>query len=114
MPVDGSDISNYGVVKFHNDTNQIAGLVEKPSVENAPSIASIGRYVLEPIIFEILKNTKPGVLGEIQLSDALSTLAGKGKVDAVYLNGVRFDCGSVEGFLEAIIAMSKKRALNGN
>lgn len=115
MPVDKSDISNYGVVKFNNNTNQIAGLIEKPSPENAPSkFASIGRYVLEPVIFEILKNTKPGVLGEIQLSDALSALAEKGKVDAVHLNGTRFDCGAVEGFLDAIIAMSKKRVLNGD
>ena len=77
-------------------------MVEKPEVKDAPStLAVIGRYILTPEIFDILRETKPGRGGEIQLTDALLELAKKGKVLAYKFRGKRFDCGSVDGFVEA-------------
>ena len=77
-------------------------MVEKPSASEAPSnLAIIGRYILIPEIFEILKVTPPGKKGEIQITDALQTLAKEGKVIAYKFQGKRYDCGSVEGFVEA-------------
>ncbi len=64
-------------------------------------MAIIGRYILTPDIFEILRNTKPGKGGEIQITDALLEQAKKGKVIAYRFKGSRFDCGSVEGFVKA-------------
>ena len=82
----------------------IAGLVEKPDANDAPSnLASIGRYVLTPSIFETLRGLKVGSGGEIQLADAINIHAQQGSVETVRLNGRRFDCGSVEGYLLAII-----------
>ena len=77
-------------------------MVEKPKPEDAPTnMAIIGRYILTPDIFDILRNTKPGKGGEIQITDALLTQAKQGKVIAYKFKGKRFDCGSVEGFVEA-------------
>jgi len=64
-------------------------------------IAIIGRYILTPDIFEIIKNIKPGVGGEIQITDALLQLAKEDRVLAYKFKGKRFDCGSVDGFIEA-------------
>ena len=90
----------------------VAGLVEKPAFEQAPSnLASIGRYVLTPDIFEILRGQAPGAGGEIQLADAINTQAAAGQVEAVALNGQRFDCGSVKGFLEAIMHVAQRYGL---
>ena len=80
----------------------IAGLVEKPDANDAPSnLASIGRYVLTPSIFETLRGLKVGSGGEIQLADAINIHAQQGSVETVRLNGRRFDCGSVDGFMQA-------------
>jgi UTP--glucose-1-phosphate uridylyltransferase len=77
-------------------------MVEKPDPEEAPTtMAIIGRYILTPDIFKILKNTKPGKGGEIQITDALLVQAKEGNVIAYKFNGKRFDCGSVHGFVEA-------------
>jgi UTP--glucose-1-phosphate uridylyltransferase len=77
-------------------------MVEKPESKDAPSnLAIIGRYILTPEIFEVLKVTKPGKGGEIQITDALLILAKLGKVLAYKFEGRRFDCGSVDGFVEA-------------
>ena len=82
----------------------IAGLVEKPDAMDAPSnLASIGRYVLTPDIFDTLRGLKAGSGGEIQLADAINIHAQQGSVETVRLNGRRFDCGSVDGFLDAIM-----------
>ncbi|NDK37076.1 sugar phosphate nucleotidyltransferase, partial [Rhodovulum sulfidophilum] len=90
----------------------VAGLVEKPDFEQAPSsLASIGRYVLTPDIFEILRGQAPGAGGEIQLADAINAQAAAGRVEAVTLNGQRFDCGSVKGFLEAIMHVAQRNGL---
>jgi UTP--glucose-1-phosphate uridylyltransferase len=80
----------------------VTDMVEKPKAEDAPSnLAIIGRYVLTPDIFEALRHTAPGKNGEIQITDALLKLAQKGRVLAYKFKGRRFDCGSVEGYVEA-------------
>lgn len=77
-------------------------MVEKPSPQDAPSnLAVIGRYILTPDIFEILRNTPPGKNGEVQLTDALQTQAESGNVIAYRFRGQRFDCGSIDGFVAA-------------
>lgn len=103
MTVDGPDISKYGVIKPGASFGTVQGLVEKPQFEDAPSsLASIGRYILTPDIFEILRAQPPGSGGEIQLADAINTQALRGQVEAVRLKEERFDCGSVRGFVKAI------------
>ena len=102
MEVDGPDISKYGVVVPNGAGAGIAGLVEKPDADDAPSnLASIGRYVLTPYIFDTLRGLSVGLGGEIQLADALNIHAQKDLVEIVPLNGRRFDCGSVDGYYEA-------------
>ena len=103
MKVDGPDISKYGVIVPNNETGLVEGLIEKPNSKNAPSnLASIGRYVLTPDIFDILKNQIIGVDDEIQLADSINVQAVNNRVEAVLLNGMRFDCGSIEGYINAI------------
>jgi UTP--glucose-1-phosphate uridylyltransferase len=81
---------------------RVDDMVEKPKPEDAPSnMAIIGRYILTPDIFDILRETAPGKGGEIQLTDALLTQAQNGCVMAYAFKGRRFDCGSVDGFVEA-------------
>ena len=104
MEVNGPDISKYGVVLPGSAPGAVAGLVEKPDIDKAPSnFASIGRYVLTPDIFDIIRKQSVGVGGEIQLADAINAQAASNAVEAVILNGRRFDCGSVQGYLNAII-----------
>jgi UTP--glucose-1-phosphate uridylyltransferase len=74
-------------------------------------MAIIGRYVLTPDIFNILRNTKPGKGGEIQITDALLTQAKQGKVIAYKFKGRRFDCGSVKGYVEATNFFAKKQKI---
>ena len=71
----------------------------------------IGRYILTPDIFDILKKIKPGKNGEIQITDALLFQANKGKVIAFKFKGRRFDCGSVEGYIKAVNHFAKKQGL---
>ena len=109
MEVNGPDISKYGVVVPNGGSASVAGLVEKPDANKAPSnLASIGRYVLTPDIFDILRTQPAGAGGEIQLADAINTQAIKGAVQSVKLNGLRFDCGSVEGYLDAIMHVAAR------
>jgi UTP--glucose-1-phosphate uridylyltransferase len=110
MEVSGPDISKYGVIVPGAQPGSVAGLVEKPSPQGAPSnLASIGRYVLTPDIFDILRDQPAGAGGEIQLADAINVQAARGDVEAVTLNGRRFDCGSVEGYLDAIMHVADGR-----
>ena len=110
MEVNGPDISKYGVVLPGSEPGVVAGLVEKPDVNEAPSnSASIGRYVLTPDIFDIIRNQPVGTDGEIQLADAINVQAANNTVEAVKLNGLRFDCGSVQGYLDAIIHVASYR-----
>ena len=67
----------------------------------AKNLAIIGRYILTPDIFDILKNTKPGIAGEVQITDALQTMAKKDQVLGLKFDGRRFDCGSLDGFVQA-------------
>ena len=77
-------------------------MVEKPDPEDAPSnLAIIGRYILTPDIFDVLRETSPGRNGELQITDALMSQAEHGRVIGYQFKGQRFDCGSVEGFVEA-------------
>ncbi|MEA3553937.1 MAG: UTP--glucose-1-phosphate uridylyltransferase GalU [Campylobacterota bacterium] len=99
------DTSKYGVisgVEIENNLFKVNDMVEKPEPKDAPSnLAIIGRYILVPDIFDVIKDTKPGRGGEIQITDALLTMAKKGKVLAYKFDGRRFDCGFVDGFVEA-------------
>ena len=110
MEVNGLDISKYGVVVPNGSGDGILGLVEKPDAAKAPSnLASIGRYVLTPNIFDTLRSLSVGSLGEIQLADAINIHAQQGLVETVRLNGRRFDCGSVAGYVEAVKHEYRKR-----
>ena len=97
--------NKYGIVDVDNEmlpTSCVRGIVEKPAPESAPSdLAVIGRYVLEPEIFDALENVERGVGGEIQLTDAIAALLPQGKTFAHRFEGRRFDCGSKQGFLTA-------------
>ncbi len=101
------ETSKYGVIAGHlvdgtDNTYRVSDMVEKPDPKDAPSnLAIIGRYILTPDIFDILRETKPGKGGEIQITDALLEQAKQGKVIAYKFEGRRFDCGSVDGFVEA-------------
>jgi len=109
--------NKYGVIAGNlvdgtNDTYQVTDMIEKPNPKDAPSnMAIIGRYILTPDIFSILRETKPGKSGEIQITDALLTQAKQGKVIAYKFNGRRFDCGSVEGYVEATNHFAKKHGI---
>lgn len=100
-----SETSKYGVIsgkEIEDGLFKIDDMVEKPEPCVAPSnLAIIGRYILTPDIFDILKETKPGKGGEIQITDALLTQAKTGMVLGYKFKGKRFDCGSVDGFVEA-------------
>lgn len=95
----------YGVIGGNEEKPgvfRIQQMVEKPDPEDAPSnLAIIGRYILTPDIFDILRETPPGRNGELQITDALMSQAEHGRVIGYQFKGQRFDCGSVEGFVEA-------------
>jgi len=98
-------VHKYGVIAGENLRDglyRVENMVEKPSPEAAPSnLAIIGRYILTPDIFDILRDTPPGKNGEIQITDALMKQAKDGCVMAYKFKGTRFDCGSVDGFVDA-------------
>ncbi|KKO12243.1 UTP--glucose-1-phosphate uridylyltransferase GalU [Pseudohongiella sp.] len=95
----------YGVIdgeEVEPGVFRISQMVEKPDPADAPSnLAIIGRYILTPDIFDVLRTTPPGRNGELQITDALMMQAQQGKVLGYRFKGRRFDCGSVEGFVEA-------------
>jgi len=120
---------NYGVISGdliddENDTYRVTNMVEKPNsqdlmkfVDNnlnkTPTfMAIIGRYILTPDIFEILRNIKADNGSEIQITDALLTQAKQGKVIAYKFKGKRFDCGSIDGYLEANTHFAKILGIN--
>ena len=110
VPMDQTD--KYGVIAgeplSHPELDsgsifRVTDMIEKPDPKDAPTnMAIIGRYILTPDIFDILRETKPGKGGEIQITDALLEQAKQGKVIAYKFKGQRFDCGSVDGFVEAM------------
>ncbi len=103
--VPADQIEKYGVIageSLKDGLYRVDNMVEKPKADEAPSnLAIIGRYILTPDIFDILRDTQPGKNGEIQITDALLTQAREGCVMAYKFQGRRFDCGSVDGFVEA-------------
>ena len=105
--------NKYGIVDgnyIEDRIYKVKDLVEKPDVDKAPSnIAILGRYVINPEIFGILENTKPGKGGEIQLTDALKELASKEAMYAYVFEGRRHDVGDKLGFLEATVEFALKR-----
>jgi UTP--glucose-1-phosphate uridylyltransferase len=107
------DVYKYGIVCGKNIVNRVykvEGLVEKPAVEDAPSnVAILGRYIINPAIFEILEHTKPGKGGEIQLTDALRELAQREAMYAYKFEGRRYDVGDKQGFLEATVEFALRR-----
>ena len=111
--VSREDVSKYGIVDGKNIDDRlytVKDLVEKPSKENAPSnVAILGRYIINPAIFEILENTKPGKGGEIQLTDGLKELSQKEAIYAYEFEGRRYDVGNKQGFLEATVEHALRR-----
>lgn len=107
------DVSKYGIVEgkhIEDRIYKVKGLVEKPAKEEAPSnVAILGRYIINPAIFEILENTKPGKGGEIQLTDALKVLAEREAMYAYNFEGKRYDVGNKLGFLEATVEFALRR-----
>ena len=109
-------ISKYGAVACRstdeNDVVEITDLVEKPPVDQSPSnLAIIGRYVLDPVVFDALRETKPGREGEIQLTDALRAMAtlptaSGGGVRGVVFRGRRYDTGDKQSYLRAVVALA--------
>lgn len=106
-------VSSYGIVEpepVKDNVWRAVDLVEKPSVEEAPSrLAVLGRYIIEPEIFHLLEDTPPGRGGEIQLTDALRRLAAFKPVYAYNFEGRRYDIGDKQGYLEATVEYALKR-----
>ncbi|MBV6272630.1 UTP--glucose-1-phosphate uridylyltransferase GalU [Alcaligenaceae bacterium CGII-47] len=102
----------YGIISgtaLNARTTRVNGIIEKPAPEHAPSNqAVVGRYILEPEIFEYLSRTQAGVGREIQLTDAIASMLGERPVFAYQYEGTRYDCGSKEGFFQATIAYGQK------
>lgn len=106
--VDPKEASKYGILKpGATDPDRlisVEGIVEKPAVDKAPSnLASFGRYVFTPEVFDVLRGLTPGAGGEIQLADAIDQLAQAGKVAAITNPSHRYDCGDKFGYLTAIV-----------
>ena len=123
-------IEKYGVISGDliggtNDTYRVTNMIEKPNshdlielgldkadLKNTPTLMGIiGRYILTPDIFSILKNIKPDKGSEIQITDALLSKAKQGKVIAYKFKGKRFDCGSIEGYLKAVNYLAKEKGI---
>ena len=100
-----ADTGKYGIVSGQElaaGLTRVERMVEKPAPGEAPSnLAIIGRYILTPDIFDILADTAPGAGGEVQITDALQVQAGRSQVIACRFSGHRFDCGSIDGYVEA-------------
>ena len=113
MEVDRHKVSSYGIVNVDNsdkDLVQINQMVEKPSVENAPSnLAIIGRYILDHKVFEVLEKQERGTSHEIQLTDAISSQFDRVPCLGYKIKNERFDCGSKLGFLQANISFALDR-----
>ena len=105
MEVPQEEVHKYGVIEgnpIEEGVYMVSNMVEKPENDAAPSnLAVIGRYILTPDIFKVIERTKPGKNGELQITDALCEQARNAMVIAYKFKGRRFDCGSVDGFVEA-------------
>lgn len=117
--IDKQDVKKYGIIKAFNNNGEknikLESVVEKPSVESAPSkLAILGRYVFTNEIFQELENVKPDKSGEIQLTDGILSLIKKQDVYACIFEGKRYDIGSKFGFVQATIDMALKDEKIGN
>lgn len=110
--IDPQHTDKYGVIageEIADGIYRVSTMIEKPSPADAPSnMAIIGRYILTPDIFDILRTTKAGRGGEIQITDALMEQARAGKVIAYKFHGKRYDCGSIDGYVQATIELYQK------
>ena len=113
MEVDKQKVSSYGIVKVdksNEDLMRVNQMVEKPSVENAPSnLAIIGRYILDHKVFDVLEKQERGASQEIQLTDAISSQLDRVPCLGYRIKNERFDCGSKLGFLQANISFALNR-----
>jgi UTP--glucose-1-phosphate uridylyltransferase len=114
-----SEVSKYGVASIGAELGdgliEVTGFVEKPAIEDAPSnLVVIGRYVLQPGVFELIEGLEPGVGGEIQLTDALAIMAANpeiaGPVYGLVFNGRRFDTGTPASYLKATVELAAERS----
>ena len=114
MDVNNQDVSSYGIISpgknLGNNMTEILGLVEKPSIDKAPSnMAVVGRYIIEPSVFKELEKQNRGTSNEIQLTDAIANRIGKSYCYGYKFTNDRFDCGSKLGFIQANIKLSIER-----
>ncbi|MFA6189042.1 MAG: UTP--glucose-1-phosphate uridylyltransferase GalU [Sulfuricurvum sp.] len=114
--IDPQQTDRYGVIageEIEPGIYRVSTMVEKPAPADAPTnLAIIGRYILTPDIFDILRQTKPGKGGEIQITDALLEQALKGNVIAYKFQGKRYDCGSIDGYVEATVELYQQSLKN--
>ena len=103
--VPADQVEKFGIIAgdmIRDDLYRVSDMVEKPKPKDAPTnLTIIGRYILTPDIFDIIRDTPPGKNGEVQITDALLKQAKKGCVMAYKFKGKRFDCGSIDGFIDA-------------
>ena len=114
MDVNNQDVSSYGIISpgktLENNMTEILGLIEKPSIDKAPSnMAVVGRYIIEPSVFKELEKQNRGTSNEIQLTDAIANRIGKSHCYGYKFKNERFDCGSKLGFIQANIKLSIER-----
>ncbi len=113
MEVDKQKVSSYGIVQVTNNNDNIVEInqmIEKPSIDNAPSnLAIVGRYILDYKVFDILERQERGSSQEIQLTDAISSQIGKIPCFGYKILDKRFDCGSKLGFLQANVSYALNR-----
>ena len=114
MDVNNQDVSSYGIISpgktLENNLTEILGLIEKPSIDKAPSnMAVVGRYIIEPSVFKELEKQNRGTSNEIQLTDAIANRIGKSHCYGYKFTNDRFDCGSKLGFIQANIKFSIER-----
>lgn len=114
MDVNNQDVSSYGIISpgktLENNMTEILGLIEKPSIDKAPSnMAVVGRYIIEPSVFNELEKQNRGTSNEIQLTDAIANRIGKSHCYGYKFTNDRFDCGSKLGFIQANIKFSIER-----
>jgi len=115
--VPGNLVDQYGIVDCGHklmkagQSARIFDMIEKPSATEAPSdLAIVGRYILPPLVLELLKSTGPGAGGEIQLTDAMSELLERSPMEALMMRGRTYDCGNKIGYMQANIALSLEDA----
>ncbi|MBA2655085.1 MAG: UTP--glucose-1-phosphate uridylyltransferase GalU [Gammaproteobacteria bacterium] len=104
-----SETEKYGIIDLQEGTDCIKNIIEKPRAEEAPStLAAVGRYILTPRVFELLETIDAGAGGEIQLTDGISRLLKEETVYAHQFKGIRYDCGTKLGYLQATVAHAFK------